>query len=73
MRLRVFLCSESVLFAVSDWLEVRNEFIPKIATGFGAGIGGRGTVCGALSGGVMALGLKFGRKDPVREEGRRSY
>ena len=47
--------------------------IPKIATGFGAGIGGRGTVCGALSGGVIALGLVFGRKDPVREEGKRPY
>ena len=43
-----FLCSESVLLAVSDWLEVRSEFIPKIATGFGVGIGGRGIVCEAL-------------------------
>lgn len=35
--------------------------IPKIATGFGAGIGGQGLVCGAISGAVMALGIKFGR------------
>ncbi|MDQ1279893.1 MAG: hypothetical protein QG670_1155 [Thermoproteota archaeon] len=68
-----FLCSESVLLAVSDWLGVKSELIPKIATGLGAGIGGRGTICGALSGGVIALGLVFGRKDPVIEEGRRPY
>jgi len=58
-----FLCSESVLLAISNLLEIRNELIPKIATGFGAGMGGQGLVCGAISGGIMALGLKFGRND----------
>jgi len=62
-----FLCSESVLLATSDWLESKNELIPKVATGFGAGMGGRGLVCGALSGGIMALGLKFGR-DHVKKQ-----
>ena len=56
-----FLCSESVLLAISEYLEIRNELIPKIATGFGAGLGGRGLVCGAISGAIMALGLKLGR------------
>jgi len=63
-----FLCSESVLLAVSNWLEIRSELIPRIATGFGAGIGGRGSVCGAISGGIMALGLKFGRNDTKKKE-----
>jgi C_GCAxxG_C_C family probable redox protein len=62
-----WLCSESVLLAISEWLGIRNELIPRIASGFGAGIGGRGSVCGAISGGVMALGLKFGRADPKQE------
>ena len=44
--------------------------IPKIATGFG----GEGEVCGALSGAVMGLGLKFGRDLPgLRADGRRPY
>ncbi len=60
---RGFLCSESVLLAISDWLGIKNELIPKIATGFGAGIGGCGSVCGAINGGITALGLKFGRND----------
>jgi C_GCAxxG_C_C family probable redox protein len=63
-----FLCSESVLLAISEWLEIRNELIPKMATGFGAGIGGYGSVCGAISGGIMALGLKFGRNEITRQE-----
>lgn len=62
-----FLCSESVLLAVSDWLGIESELIPKIATGFGAGIGGCGSVCGAISGGIMALSLQFGRND-VKEQ-----
>ena len=68
-----FLCSEAVLKAASQWLDVESNLIPRIATGFGAGIGGCGLICGALSGGVMALSLKFGRNDPTRKEGRKPY
>lgn len=56
-----FLCSEAVLRALSKYLEIQSNIIPQIATGFGAGIGRAGEVCGALTGGVMGLGLKFGR------------
>jgi C_GCAxxG_C_C family probable redox protein len=56
-----FLCSESVLQALSRTLGVKSEIIPKIATGFGAGISRLGEVCGAVSGAIMGLGLKFGR------------
>jgi len=67
-----FLCSESVLLAISDFLGVKNELIPKVATGFGAGIGGRGLVCGAISGGIIALGIKFGRSK-VKKQKMRPY
>ena len=70
---RGFLCSESVLLAFSKWLGIQSELIPRIATGFGAGVGSCGSICGSLSGGVMALGLKFGRNDSKRQEGRRPY
>ena len=62
-----FLCSEAVLLAIRDYLEVRSELVPKIATGFGAGMG-RGEVCGAISGGIIALGLEFGRNSPKKQE-----
>ncbi len=56
-----YLCSEAVLLTLSQYLNIQSELIPKIATGFGAGIGRHGEVCGALSGAVMGLGLRFGR------------
>ena len=66
-----FLCSEAVLMALSECLGVSSEIIPRIATGFGAGIGRKGEVCGALSGGVMGLGLRFGRSTAEEEDGER--
>ncbi len=35
--------------------------VPRMATGFGGGIGGAGATCGALVGAVMAVGLVHGR------------
>jgi len=50
-----------------------NELIPKIATAFGGGIGRCGSVCGALAGGVMALGIKYGTNEPSSEERLKVY
>ena len=33
----------------------------KAATGFGGGVGARGSLCGVLSGSVLVIGLKHGR------------
>jgi C_GCAxxG_C_C family probable redox protein len=41
-------------------LGVESDLIPGIALGFGGGLGRRGLVCGALNGGVMAIGLRYG-------------
>ena len=35
--------------------------MPRMASGFGGGIAGQGEACGALTGGMMALGLLQGR------------
>ncbi len=42
-------------------LGLEMDLAPRIATAFGGGFGGRGLVCGAISGGTMAIGLKRGR------------
>ncbi len=57
-----FLCSEAVFLVANDYLgkPVSDEVV-KLASGFPVGMGLAGCVCGALSGGVMALGLKYGR------------
>jgi len=58
-------CAESVLSAVKNELDAKGRkcgtVIPRIATGFGGGIGRNGDVCGALIGGVMAMSLALGR------------
>jgi C_GCAxxG_C_C family probable redox protein len=67
-----FNCAESVLVAVSSELGAEgragNDVIPRIATGFGGGISRNGDVCGALTGGIMAISLALGRDKP--EQGR---
>ena len=44
-----------MLLAVSQELGIKNEIIPRIASGFGGGMGGTGAVCGAVVGGIMAI------------------
>ncbi|MHB1347632.1 MAG: C-GCAxxG-C-C family protein [Candidatus Humimicrobiaceae bacterium] len=57
-------CSESCLLAICRELKLENDIIPKIATGFGGGVSRLGSICGALSGTIMAMGIVEGRNDP---------
>ena len=43
--------------AVCQDLKIKNELIPKIASCFGGGIGNTGSVCGAVIGAIMAIGI----------------
>lgn len=54
-------CAESVLMAIAEGHGIQSDFIPKIATGFCAGIARTSGICGAVSGGIMAIGMLFGR------------
>lgn len=58
-----FLCAESVLLACAEALDLRSPLLPRLATGFCSGLARTDGNCGAFSGGVMALGLAFGRQD----------
>lgn len=54
-------CAQSVLWAFADEVRLEPETALKIACGFGAGMGRRQEVCGAVTGGIMVLGLRHGR------------
>ncbi len=54
-------CAQAVLSAYGPDLGLDGEMALKVATGLGAGMGRRGEVCGAVTGGILALGLKYGR------------
>jgi C_GCAxxG_C_C family probable redox protein len=54
-------CAQSVLYAYCDDLHLDKDLALRIACGFGAGMGRAEEVCGAVSGGIIVLGLKHGR------------
>lgn len=60
-----FFCSEAVLRAIIDAADMQDRReIVALASGFATGMGGAGCSCGAVVGGIMALGLYFGRSTP---------
>ncbi|MBW8011897.1 MAG: C_GCAxxG_C_C family protein [Chloroflexi bacterium] len=57
-------CAESVLKVVAEANVIESDLIPAIATGFCSGIARTGGLCGAVSGGILGLGLITGRNSP---------
>jgi len=55
-----FGCAQCVASVFAEELGVSEVTAQKIALGFGGGLGRSGEVCGALSGGIMVLGMKNG-------------
>ncbi|MDF2484571.1 MAG: GCAxxG family protein, partial [Herbinix sp.] len=60
-----FYCSEAIVKTVKDEFDFPiSDEIVAMASGFPVGMGGSGCTCGAISGGIMVLGLFFGRTEP---------
>jgi C_GCAxxG_C_C family probable redox protein len=68
-----FNCSQSTLAAFAEELGVPLEAALRIAAPFGGGIGRQGEVCGAASGALMALGLRFGEASGDKAAKERTY
>ena len=60
-----FFCSEAVLRALLDesGMQAHRDMV-ALASGFSTGMGGAGCSCGAVIGGIMGLGVFFGRSIP---------
>ncbi|MCK8817861.1 C-GCAxxG-C-C family protein [Natroniella sulfidigena] len=57
-----FYCSEAIISSIKDHFELDiSDRIIAMASGFPVGIGKSKCVCGAVSGGVMAISYFFGR------------
>ena len=52
-----FSCSQSVVATFAERFGIDRETALRIGMGFGGGIGRQGDTCGALTGGVVVLGL----------------
>lgn len=66
-----FFCSESVVHTINELLGwPYDENIVKMASAFPIGLGKSGCLCGAVSGGAMALGMAYGRKhgEPMKDK-----
>jgi C_GCAxxG_C_C family probable redox protein len=59
--LKRFTCSAAVFSAFAPDLGLDADTAKKIACGFGAGISKTGNICGAVSGAIMVIGLKYGK------------
>lgn len=49
---------------MADSKGIKSELIPKIATGFCGGISNTDGMCGAISGGILAINIIDGRNKP---------
>lgn len=57
-----YFCSESVVQTINELLgKPFDPSVVKLASGFPIGMGKAGCLCGAVSGGQMALGMVYGR------------
>jgi len=60
-----FYCSEAIVKTINDSFGLGYpDRVVRMASGFPIGIGGAGCSCGAVTGGVMAIGMVFGRNRP---------
>jgi len=56
-------CSQAVFGAFADELGIDQDTALRLASSFGGGMGGMRETCGAVSGMLMAAGMKWGYSD----------
>ena len=54
-------CAQAVLYSFCDDLRFDKDTALRLACGFGAGMARKQEVCGAITGGIITIGLKHGR------------
>ena len=62
-------CAQAVLTAHGEELgsgKIDYDTLMKISSAFSGGIARQGNVCGAVTGALMALGLKYGGQDSTK-------
>jgi C_GCAxxG_C_C family probable redox protein len=56
-----FSSSQAVISIFSEDLGLDTETARKLSCGFGAGMARTGNICGAVTGAMMVIGLKYGK------------
>jgi C_GCAxxG_C_C family probable redox protein len=60
-------CAQAVFYSFCDDLEFDKETALKLACGFGAGMGRKEEVCGAITGGILTISAKYGRNSTANQ------
>jgi len=63
-----FNCAQAVFAAFAPRYGLEEKTALKIASPFGGGVARRGEICGAVTGALLALGLKEGAETPAGKE-----
>jgi C_GCAxxG_C_C family probable redox protein len=58
-------CAQAILAAYGDMCGLERENAFKIGAPFGGGIANTGDTCGAVSGALMVIGLRYGSDKPA--------
>ena len=59
-----FNCAQSVVSEFARELGIDIDTARRISCGLGSGMAKTGNMCGAVTGGMLVLGLKYGMTDP---------
>ena len=65
---KTFNCAQAVLLSHCEEYGLPQTIAKKISCGFGGGMGYSGETCGAVSGAIMLIGLKYGRFEEADRE-----
>ena len=65
-----YSCSQSLILAFEDEIEIDKSTALKIASSFGAGMGRLREVCGAVTGMFIVAGILYGYDSPEDREGK---
>jgi C_GCAxxG_C_C family probable redox protein len=59
-----YACSQSILLTFASLFDLDEKTAKLVASTFGGGMGRLRQKCGAVTGGFMVLGLKYGNENP---------
>jgi C_GCAxxG_C_C family probable redox protein len=60
-------CAQAVFSGFAEQMGLEYATAVRLTSGFGGGMG-MGSICGAVTGAIMAIGLKYGGVDPKAKE-----
>ena len=63
-----YSCSQAVLSTYADEFGIDTETALRLSSGFGGGMARQGKTCGAVTGALMVIGLKYGFSTPTADK-----